>query len=94
MKQAGRRITQLTGDLRDRRRYWELKKEAEDRKGINDRLSHLIIIIIIIIIITVKMFVGGLNRELDLGALLISVEKLLEQFIWNAVSVHMFQCFK
>ena len=29
---VGRRRTQLLDDLRDRRRYWELKKEAEDRK--------------------------------------------------------------
>jgi len=29
---VGRRRTQLLDDLRDRRRYWELKEEAEDRK--------------------------------------------------------------
>jgi hypothetical protein len=28
-----RRRTQLLDDLRNRRRYWELKEEAEDRKG-------------------------------------------------------------
>ena len=31
VKAAGRR-TQLLDDLRHRRRYWELKEEAEDRK--------------------------------------------------------------
>ena len=31
-RRVGRRRTQLLDDLRDRRRYWELKKEAEDRK--------------------------------------------------------------
>ena len=29
---VGRRRTQLLDDLRNRRRYWEQKKEAEDRK--------------------------------------------------------------
>ena len=28
---VGRRITKLLDDLRNRRRYWELKKEAEHR---------------------------------------------------------------
>jgi hypothetical protein len=28
----GRRRTQFLDDLRNRRRYWELKEEAEDRK--------------------------------------------------------------
>ena len=32
VKGVGRRRTQLLDDLRDRRRYWELKEEAEDRK--------------------------------------------------------------
>ena len=32
MKGAGRRRTQLLDNLRKRRRYWELKEEAEDRK--------------------------------------------------------------
>ena len=32
VKGVGRR-TQLLDDLRNRRRYWELKEEAEDRKG-------------------------------------------------------------
>ena len=32
MKGGGRRRTQLLDDLRNRRRYWELKEEAEDRK--------------------------------------------------------------
>ena len=27
-----RKIAQLLGDFRNRRRYWELKEEAEDRK--------------------------------------------------------------
>jgi hypothetical protein len=31
VKGIGRRIIQLLDDLRKRRRYWELKKEAEDR---------------------------------------------------------------
>ena len=29
---VGRRRTQLHDDFRNRRRYWELKEEAEDRK--------------------------------------------------------------
>ena len=29
---GGRRRTQLPDDLRNRRRYWELKEEAEDRE--------------------------------------------------------------
>ena len=29
-KPSGRRRTQLLDDLRNRRRYWELKEEAED----------------------------------------------------------------
>ena len=38
MKGVGRRRrTQLFGDLRNRRRYWELKEETEDG---NDSLSH------------------------------------------------------
>jgi hypothetical protein len=32
VKGVGRRRIQLLGDLRNRRRYWELKEEAEDRK--------------------------------------------------------------
>ena len=31
MKGIGRRITQLLDNLKNRRRYWELKEEAEDR---------------------------------------------------------------
>ena len=31
-KGVGRRRTQLLDDLRNRRRYWEFKEEAEDRK--------------------------------------------------------------
>ena len=31
VKGIGRRRTQLLDDLRNRRRYWELKEEAEDR---------------------------------------------------------------
>ena len=30
--EVARRRTQLLDDLRNRRRYWELKEEAEDRK--------------------------------------------------------------
>ena len=33
VKGVGRRRTQLLDDLRNRRRYRELKEEAEDRKG-------------------------------------------------------------
>ena len=32
VKVVGRRRTQLLDDFRNRRRYWELKEEAEDRK--------------------------------------------------------------
>jgi hypothetical protein len=32
VKGVGRKRTQLLYDLRNRRRYWELKEEAEDRK--------------------------------------------------------------
>ena len=32
VKGVGRRRTQLLDDLRNSRRYWELKEEAEDRK--------------------------------------------------------------
>ena len=32
VKGVGRRRTQLLDDLRNRRRYWELKEEAEDLK--------------------------------------------------------------
>ena len=32
MKGVGRSRTQLLDDLRNRRRYWELKEEAADRK--------------------------------------------------------------
>ena len=32
VKGVGRRITQLLDDLRNRRRYWELKEESEDPK--------------------------------------------------------------
>ena len=32
VKGAGRRRTQFLDDLRNRRRYWEVKEEAEERK--------------------------------------------------------------
>ena len=32
MKGVGRRRTQLLDDLRNRRKYWEIKDETEDRK--------------------------------------------------------------
>jgi hypothetical protein len=32
VKKVERRRTQLLDDLRKRRRYWELKEEAEDKK--------------------------------------------------------------
>ena len=35
-----RRGTQLLVNVRNRRRYWELKEDAEDREGGNDSLSH------------------------------------------------------
>jgi hypothetical protein len=35
-----RRRTQLLDNMRKRRRYWELKKEADDRKSGNYSLSH------------------------------------------------------
>ena len=38
VKGAGRIRTQFLDDLRNRRRYWELKEEAEDRKDGNDSL--------------------------------------------------------
>ena len=40
MKEVGRIRTQLLDDFRNRRRYWELKEEAEDKKKDgNDSLS-------------------------------------------------------
>ena len=39
-KGEGRRKTQLLGDLRNRRRYWELKEEAEDRKRWNKQFIN------------------------------------------------------
>ena len=39
VKGVERRRTQLLDDLRNRRRYWELKEEAEDRKDADDSLS-------------------------------------------------------
>jgi hypothetical protein len=33
VKRVGRRISQLLDDFRNRRRYWELKEEAEDRNS-------------------------------------------------------------
>ena len=38
VKGIGRRRTQLLDDLGNRRKYWELKEEAEDRK----RYKHFI----------------------------------------------------
>ena len=38
VKGVGGRRTQLLDDLRNRRRYWKLKKEAEDRKNGGDSL--------------------------------------------------------
>ena len=32
VKEVRRRKTQFLDDLRNRRRYWELKEEAEDKK--------------------------------------------------------------
>ena len=40
LKGVGGRRTQVLDDLRNRRRYLDLKDEAEDRKGGNDSLSH------------------------------------------------------
>ena len=39
VKGVGRRRTQLLDDLRNRRRYWELKEEAEIEKDGDDSLS-------------------------------------------------------
>ena len=39
MKGIGRRRNQLLDDLRNGRRYWELKEEAEDKKDGDDSLS-------------------------------------------------------
>ena len=39
MKGVGRRRTQLLDDLRNRRRYWELKEELKIEKDGNDSLS-------------------------------------------------------
>ena len=39
MKGVERRRTQLLDNLRNRRRYWELKEEAEDQKDGDDSLS-------------------------------------------------------
>ena len=39
VKGVGKRITQLLDDLRNRRRYWELKEEAEDKIDGNYSLS-------------------------------------------------------
>jgi hypothetical protein len=38
VKGVGRRRTQLLEDLRNKRRYWELKEEAEDGKSGNGSL--------------------------------------------------------
>ena len=40
MKVSGRR-TYLIGDLRNRRRYWELKEEAEGRKKMGSTVYQL-----------------------------------------------------
>ena len=40
VKGVGRRRTQLLDDLRNRRKYWELKEEAEDRKGWRRQFSN------------------------------------------------------
>ena len=39
VKGVGGRRTQLFDDLRNRKRYWELKEEAEDRNRRNDSLA-------------------------------------------------------
>ena len=39
VKGVGRRRTQLLDDLRNRRRYWELKEEDKDQKNGNGSLS-------------------------------------------------------
>ena len=38
--QVGRRETQLLDDLGNRQRYWELKKEAEDKKKVEMTVHH------------------------------------------------------
>ena len=41
VKWAGRRTkTELLDDLRNRRRYWELKDGTEEQKGGSDSLPH------------------------------------------------------
>ena len=40
VKGVGRRRSQLLDDLRNRRRYWELKEEAEDRKRWNQQFIN------------------------------------------------------
>ena len=39
MKGVGRIRTQILDDLRNRRRYWELKEETKGRKAANENLS-------------------------------------------------------
>ena len=39
VKKVGRRRTQLLDDLKNRRRYWELKEKVEDRKYGDGSLS-------------------------------------------------------
>jgi len=39
VKAVGRRRTQFLDDLRNRRRYWELKEEAEDKNDRDNSLS-------------------------------------------------------
>ena len=81
MKGEGRRKKQLLDDLRNRRRYWELKEGAEDRKSANESSSqdtlchkegiqvHRLVIIIIIIIIIIKYVAyssqGSYTGQLD-----------------------------
>ena len=43
VKRIGRRRTQLLDNLRKRRIYWELKKEAEDKKKMEATVYQLII---------------------------------------------------
>ena len=40
VKEVGRRRTEFFDDFRNRRRFWELKEEAEDRKRWKVRLSN------------------------------------------------------
>ena len=39
LKEVGRKIAQLLDDLKNRKKFWELNEQVEDRKCGNDNLS-------------------------------------------------------